>query len=247
MTDVVLHMNATPVYRFLSLINTLQTQGEAPAGRKILDCGAGGPIPPLALFHQQGYDCWGIDLSDEQLLLAHDLCREQGTDLNLREADMRCLPFDDESFDYVYEHYSMCHLSKEDTARSIGEMYRVLRKGGLCFLGLISMDSWPLSAYGEEREPGEFWMFEHGDELTRHSLFSDEQAAQLVAGWEIRLHEKHVRYLRGMAEERTLEEWMDLHAEAPSTYTRDDWQARYDRRAAAFQYVHTYYMLRKLV
>ena len=168
-------------------------------------------------------------------------------DLNLREADMRCLPFDDESFDYVYEHYSMCHLSKEDTARAIGEMYRVLRKGGLCFLGVISMDSWPKSAYGEEREPGEFWMFEHGDELTRHSLFSDEEAARLVAGWEIRLHEKQVRFLRRMAEEKTLEEWMDLYSEALDGTSREAWQARYDQRALAFRYVHTYYTLRKPV
>ncbi|HUW11725.1 MAG TPA: hypothetical protein VM537_18485, partial [Anaerolineae bacterium] len=118
-------------------------------------------------------------------------------------------------------------------------------KGGLCFLGVISTDSWPLSAYGEEREPGEFWMIEHGDELTRHSLFSDEEAAGLVAGWEIKLHEKSVRYLRGMAEEKTLEEWMDLHSEASGTYARAAWQARYDQRAVAFQYVHTYYTLRK--
>ena len=148
-------MNATPVYRFLSLINTLQAQGEAPAGKKILDCGAGGPIPPLTLFHQQGYDGWGIDLSDEQSLQARDFCQEQAMDLHLRQGDIRCLPFDDESFDYVYEHYSMCHLSREDTARAVGEMYRVLCKGGLYFLGVISTDSWPLSAYGKEREPGE--------------------------------------------------------------------------------------------
>ena len=151
MTDVVLRMNATPVYRFLSLINTLRVQGEARAGRKILDCGAGGPIPPLALFHQQGYDCWGIDLSDEQLQEARDFCQEQAMPLHLRQGDMRCLPFDDETFDYIYEHYSMRHLSKQDTAGAVGEMFRVLRKGGLCFLGVVSMDSWPRSLYGEER------------------------------------------------------------------------------------------------
>jgi len=165
--------------------------------------------------------------------------------LNLREADMCRLPFDDETFDYVYEHQSMCHLSKENTARAVGEMYRVLRKGGLCFLGVVSMDSWPKSLYREEREPGEFWGLEHGDEATRHSLFTVEEAAQLVAGWEIRLHEKNVRYLRGLAEETTLETWMDLHPEAPGVHTREAWQACYGQRAQAFQCVHTYYPLRK--
>lgn len=36
------------------------------------------------------------------------------------------MPFEAETFDYVYEHYSMCHLSKKDTALAIDEMYRVL-------------------------------------------------------------------------------------------------------------------------
>jgi ubiquinone/menaquinone biosynthesis C-methylase UbiE len=245
MSDVILRMNATPVYRFLSLIHTLQAQGEAPEGRRILDCGAGGPLPPLALFDQHGFDCWGIDLSEEQLRKAEEFCQEQGVDLDLRQGDMCSLPFDDESFDYVYEHYSMCHLSKPDTARAIGEMHRVLRKGGLCFLGLISRDSWPIALYGEEREPGEFWMIEHGDELTRHSLFSDEEAAQLVANWEIELHEKYVRHMRAMAEEKTPEEWMDLLDEAPDGTTSEAWGERYEKRMQAFRYVHTYYFLRK--
>ena len=66
-----------------------------------------------------------------------------------------------------------------------------------------------------------------------------------MAGWEIRLHEKQVRYLRGMAEEKTLEDWMDLHAEARGVYTLEAWPARYGQRVHAFQSVHTYCVLKK--
>ena len=38
---------------------------------------------------------------------------------------------------------------------------------------------------------------------------------------------------------------MELQSEARGAYTRDMWRARYAQRALAFQYVHTYYTLRK--
>ncbi len=166
-------------------------------------------------------------------------------DLHLGKGDMRQIPFEDETFDYVYEHYSMCHLSKKDTGVAIGEMYRVLKRGGLCFLGVISMDSWPKANFGEEKDPGEFWGEEHGDALTVHSLFTDDEADQLVSAWEIVNKEKRAIYTRRSAETTSLKEWMDLYQEAPSHYSRQDWEQRYAQRANEFQYAHLYYFLKK--
>jgi len=242
MTDVILRTNATPVYAFLSLINACKAEEGTLGGKKILDCGAGGVLPPLALFHQQGFDCYGIDISDEQLQRAREFCDQQGLQLNLRKADMRQLPFEGETFDYVYEHYSMCHLSKQDTARAIGEMKRVLRKGGLCFVGVISMDTWPRSSFGEQKEPGEFWR-----EETVHSMFTDEEGDRLVSDWEIILKEKRAIYNREIAQETSLDAWMKLHPEARGQHTREAWKAKYAQRVEVFQYVHVYYCLQKPV
>ena len=250
MKNVVLRTNAIPVYGFLSTIIARQLrEGASPPGNalsagKILDCGAGGPVPPLALFHQHGFEAWGIDNSEEQLDRARQFCQEQGIDLNLRPGDMRQIPFADESFDYVYEHYSMCHLSKQDTARAVGEMFRVLRRGGLCMLGVISLDSWPKSFFGEEREPGEYWMEEGGHGLTRHSMFTDAEADDLVSAVEILSKEKHATYLRETAGETSLQEWMELLQER-DVYSNEEWRSRYEDRKNAFQYVHLFYTLRK--
>jgi ubiquinone/menaquinone biosynthesis C-methylase UbiE len=214
MEPIVLRPNAIPVYGFLSLITARRGRGEALPGRRILDCGAGGPLPPLALFHQQGFESWGIDTSQEQLDSARQFCREHDVELHLHRGDMRCMPFRDQSFDYVYEHYSMCHLSKRDTAQAVGEMRRVLRPGGLCFLGVISADTWPRSLFGEKRAPGEYWGEEGGEEEVRHSLFTDEEGERLVGGWEVVAKKKHVRYLREMAEELSPEAWLALRVEA---------------------------------
>ncbi len=155
MKNVILRPNGIPVYSFLSLINARQAEDDG-LQKKILDCGAGGPVPPLALFHQHGFEGWGIDTSKEQLERARQFCQGQGIELYLREGDMRWIPFEEGAFDYIYEHYSMCHLSKQDTDLAVSEMYRVLKRGGVCFLGVISADTWPKSLFGQEEQPGEY-------------------------------------------------------------------------------------------
>ncbi|MGC9357592.1 MAG: class I SAM-dependent methyltransferase [Anaerolineae bacterium] len=244
MNKIILRPNAIPVYGFLSFINAHQPPDEV--SRKILDCGAGGPVPPLALFHQHGFEGWGIDSSQEQLERARQFCQAQFIELHLRQGDMRQIPFEEDTFDYVYEHYSMCHLSKEDTALAVSEMYRVLKHGGLCFLGVISADTWPRSLFGQEEEPGEYWGVENGNERTLHSLFTDEEADELVSRWEILVKQKQVRYLREAAAETSLAAWMELHEEAEGNLSPDEWRARYGRRADAFRYVHLYYYLTKV-
>ena len=127
---------------------------------------------------------------------------------------MRQIPYDDETFNYIFEHCSMCHLTKADTAVAIKEMCRVLKPRGIAFMGVVSQDCWPLSSYGEERSPGERWMIEGGEE-TCHSLFTDQESDQLLTAWDITLKEKAIATIGG--ESLSEEEWSKLHPEAPTT------------------------------
>ena len=242
MNPTVLRTNATAVYRFLSLMSLYLGEGDTLRGKHILDCGAGGPMPPLAIFAEQGMECFGIDISESQLKRARAFADRTELALHLQRADMRNLPFGDASFNYVYEHYSMCHLNAADTARAIAEMRRVLTPSGLAFLGVISDRCWPLSAYGEERNPGEYWMVEGGEE-TLHCLFSDEASDVLVADWEVLAKEKAVLHVGG--DDASKEDWAALHPEAPKPCSLDEWMARYERRRNDYRYIHTYYVLRK--
>lgn len=199
MADTILRTNAIPVYGFLSFIHAQNPLEEGQPRGKILDCGAGGPIPPLALFAQHGFDAWGMDVSKEQLDKARRFCSQNGLDIHLQNGDMRQIPFKDETFDYVYEHYAMCHLSKQDTARAIHEMRRVLKKEGLCFLGVISMDCQPRTGFGEEKAPGEFWGQEGGVD-TLHSMFTVEEIEELLSDWEVLSKEKRIQYHNGKDE-----------------------------------------------
>lgn len=246
MKTMILPPNANPIYGFLSLIQSRLPQGTTFQGKKILDCGAGGPIPPLTLFQQHGFESWGIDISESQLEKAKVFCQQNAIDLHLQKGDMRCIPFENETFDFVYEHFSMCHLSKQDTAIAIREMRRVLRPNGLCFLGVISTDCWPKPLFGEEREPGEYWGEEDGRSNVLHSMFDDQEASELVSEWEVITQEKQIRYLREVASQTSLEDWMEMRKEAVKRFSQSAWRMKYPNRGEVFRYVHLYFCLKKL-
>jgi len=240
----ILRVNATPVYRFLSLIHAALPTGETLEGKPILDCGAGGAVPPLCVFASQGMKAHGIDTDPKQLERARAFCEERDIKIDLRQADMRAIPFADHAFDYVYEQYAMCHLSLDDTSTAVAEMRRVLRPGGMALFGVISADSWPLSAFGVEGRPGEYRMVENGEDVC-HSVFTDEQSDRLAMGWEILRKEKVTLFARGRAEAMSRERWRALREKAPAACSERAWEAEYADRHNWVTYVHTYYYVRK--
>lgn len=245
MERIVLRTNAIPVYGFLSMMTSRLAEGESLRGKSILDCGAGGRIPPLVLFHEHGLKGYGIDTSEERLGWAKEFCLKHGIEFDLRTGDMRSIEFADNTFDYVYEHYSMCHLTKKDTRQAVSEMRRVVKSGGLCFLGIISTDTWPKTWMGKEKQSGEFWKEIDGEETTIHSMFNDTEARQLVSNWEIVSKEKQFKYSPDIAARISLQEWNDLLVEAGNHVSSEDWSSRYGDRADIITYVHVYFVLRK--
>ncbi|MFX0205403.1 MAG: methyltransferase domain-containing protein [Candidatus Hodarchaeota archaeon] len=122
------------LYTFLKLI------APSPLEKKVLDCGAGGKCPPIALFKQKGYQSFGIDLSKDSIDAANAFAEQNHLELNIQFGDMRKLPFEDEFFSFVYTQNSICHLSKADTRIAIDEIQRVLRRGGYCLVDFMSID-----------------------------------------------------------------------------------------------------------
>ena len=155
------------LYRFLQYTN------ERAPEKSILDCGAGGNKPPLALFHSHGYKTKGVDISLDQIKRADEYARRNGISLGIHYADMRDLPYDDCSFGCVYSWSSSVHLTKVDTAKAVSEMLRVLKPSGLLYVNFvwdIVKNHYP----GEERSPGEIW-FTDGDIEWVHSMFSQDE------------------------------------------------------------------------
>jgi len=146
---VLSHPLVRPLYGFLKECN------ESPLKKKILDCGAGGDYPPLALFYQHGYETHGIDISDAQLELAWEFSRKNNMALNMKKGDMRDIPFENGSLSFVYSINSLCHLSKKDTAIAMREIEKVLKPHGLMFVNFSSVADRGFGQ-GKELSKGEF-------------------------------------------------------------------------------------------
>ncbi|TFG07960.1 class I SAM-dependent methyltransferase [Candidatus Thorarchaeota archaeon] len=158
-------------YKFLYYIRHLT--GGRNVEKSVLDCGAGGPRPPLAVFHFYGFKTYGIEVSMEMIAEADSFCKRNGINLNIKQGDMRQLPFGDESFGYVYSQNSIFHLTKADTTRAMSEMKRVLKTEGLLYVNFLSTDDQGFGE-GEAVGPGEWRSMEHG-EPTVHSYYEPSE------------------------------------------------------------------------
>jgi len=125
---------ATPLYEYLRQCNSSSLE------KKILDCGAGGEEPPLSLFFEWGYKTWGIEIAGEALEKAQRFCREKGMPLNILGGDMRRIPFANESFSFVYSFNAIFFMTKPDIELAMGEIERVLKPEGLCYVNFTSVD-----------------------------------------------------------------------------------------------------------
>lgn len=185
-----------PIYNFLEYANDYVVE------KSVLDCGAGGRRPPLALFLSYGYKTYGIDISDSKIDAANAFASKNNMELNIQKADMRQIPFRNETFGCVYSWNSSVHLTKKDTELAIAEMLRVLKKGGLLYVNFI----WKKGLFwfmdlGEERNPGEFWTVIDGEEIV-HSSFSEHEPDRFFEGLEILYKQKRQTTISGRNEIR---------------------------------------------
>lgn len=229
-----------PLYSFLNYVT--KKVDDSSTGKKILDCGAGGKHPPLALFKRHGFKTYGIDISAEQIKKAKEFAADQGMELDIRKADMRNIPFPSECFDFVYEFFSMSHMIKKEVAVTIEEITRVLKKGGYCFLGFILHDTWPLMGRERKKGSGEYWRKDDRKKVV-HSVFAEEETENYLSGLEIMKKE----LWRGSDVERimnvTWDEWLKLWDTGDSP--REEKRKRYEMRNKLIRYTHLFYILRK--
>lgn len=139
-----------------------------PKGAKILDLGCG-PGRDVVRFREFGYQTYGADLSVGMLQEATQRIGNKG----LLNCDMCHLSVSDESFDGVWLCASLLHLSKKQAILALGEIRRIIRKGGALYVSV-------------QLGRGETWTKQFGERY--FSYYQPEELAELVrkAGFEVR-------------------------------------------------------------
>jgi len=231
-----------PLHGFLQLCQRIAGRPTDEEPLYVLDCGAGGPRPPLALFVEHGYSATGVDIDPERVDLAREAGRAAGLDFDIRTGDMRALPFDDRTFDAVYEFYSLCHLSRKDHPVAIGEMRRVLKPGGLGFLGFMGRASRPL--FGKETGRGEI-VFEEGGEDVLHSIFDEDEADGYFESWDILQKDTIVQRRLHHWRDTSSDDWNALYDPGRMDISHSAWNEAYSARLERVNYTHYFYTVQK--
>jgi ubiquinone/menaquinone biosynthesis C-methylase UbiE len=171
---------ATPLYKFLRLCNA------SPLEKVVLDCGAGGDEPPLALFFEHGYRTYGLEIQEGQWSKARRFCDKSRVSLQIIPGDMRHIPFPDQSFSFVYSYNAIFFMTKAGIARAMGEILRVLKPGGLCFVNFLSVDDPDWSPFCDTAPAKRLLQSE------RFAHHEDDEADRYFAGCRLLWKEKRV-------------------------------------------------------
>lgn len=176
----------TQLYKFLNYCNN----NEITLEKSVLDCGAGGNCPPLALFSEYGYKTYGIEFSDSQIEKAKEFSEEHNVELNITKGDIRKLPFEDETISYIYSYNTIFHMKKEEIVKAVREIKRVLKPGGICFINFLTINDESFGR-GEKVGKGEFLQVEDGEKVV-HAYYDIEEAEEYFKDMKIIFKENRV-------------------------------------------------------
>ena len=107
---------------------------------------------------------------------------------------MTKIPFDDESFSFVYSISSIYHLTKKDSGKAIAEMERVLKKGGYLYVDFLSVDD---GEYGKGEavdlvnSPGEYRQKGREGEVI-HSYYAEGEPDHYFKSTQIEFKNKNL-------------------------------------------------------
>ena len=134
---------------------------------------------PDFLPFRQSFDLYGVDFSTEMLKFARKYSQKFGFAVNLSLADVRHLPYPDETFDWAISVATYHHIrGKVEQQTALNELRRVLKPGGEAFITV--WNRWQPRFWFKPREVAVPWR-KRGKTLYRYYyLFSYPELEKLV-------------------------------------------------------------------
>ena len=107
---------------------------------KILDIGCGKGRHTL-LFAKNSFAVSGIDVSESAVESTVNLLLENGINCEIKQADMRSIPFETGMFDAVFSYLTISHTNTKGVEDTLKEIVRVLKPNGEVFFNINSSES----------------------------------------------------------------------------------------------------------
>jgi len=108
--------------------------------KKVLDFGCGLGRHSI-YFAKQGFHVSAFDLSEEATEHLKAWAERENLSIDIKNADMMHLPYDDNSFDAIFSYHVISHTDSVGIKKIISEISRVLKVGGEIFITLGSKES----------------------------------------------------------------------------------------------------------
>lgn len=167
--------------------------------KSILDlgCGAGRNCLFLA---KKGFSLVSLDISESALRITNAwVHKEKLTNVALTRGTMTTLPFGNGCFDAVVSISVIHHAVRKDVGKIVAEVYRILKKNGIFFTNVASVED-PRYGEGEEVEENTFRILEafedkRFDEL--HHFLTRQEISEMFACFdklEVELLKEEPRY-----------------------------------------------------
>jgi SAM-dependent methyltransferase len=171
------HVFPEPFQRFGELVEVFHDHG----CQRLLDlgCGTGRHVIGLA---SKGFQVCGLDYSPTGLRLARDWLGKESAGASLVLGDARRpLPFRDSAFDGLLSTQVIHHGLLSTVRKTIAELRRVLRLGGLLFVTVPAQLADGLQY--EEIEPGTYVPTSGVEAGVPHHIFSPQRLQGELAGF----------------------------------------------------------------
>ena len=164
--------------------NELEVLAERWQKGKLLNLGCA--HGPDFLPFTQSFDLYGVDFSAEMLRFAQKYSQKFNFEVSLSLADISCLPYSDETFNWAISVATYHHIRGEEKKKiALDELRRVLKPGGEAFITV--WNRWQPRFWFSRREVAVPWRKKSEILYRYYYLFSYPELEKLVkkAGFEI--------------------------------------------------------------
>jgi tRNA (uracil-5-)-methyltransferase TRM9 len=140
---------------------------------------------PDFLPFKDDFELYGVDFSAEMLKFAEKYAQKFGFSVELKEADVRQLPYADNSFDWAIAVATYHHLGGGEHLEALKELKRVLKPGAEAFITV--WNKWQPRFWFKPKELKVPWRQKGKTLYRRYYLFSYAELQKLVkqAGFEV--------------------------------------------------------------